>query len=119
MSPDPSGRRAAISGSIQVPVRPSVIQPGLFADLEYVSPLVGQAVMTGHDTARFTAVWYGLKAGLPFGQVVFIGVTSGQFRCGADLPVCGSTEPPAPCVWQVQDSGPEAPLTGRPEVCPT
>jgi hypothetical protein len=80
MSPDPSGKQAAISGSIQVPVRPAVMVPGLFADLEYLSPMVGQIVMTGRDTAQFTAVWYGLKAGVPFDQVVFIGVNSGTIK---------------------------------------
>ena len=79
-APDPSGRSASLSGSIQVPVPPGVFAPGLFPDLEYISPMVGQAVMTGPRTARFTAVWYGLKKGIPFDQVVFIGVTSGEIN---------------------------------------
>ncbi len=80
MSPDPSGKEAAISGSVQVAVKPAVMVPGLFADLEYVSPMVGRIVMTGTDTAKFTAVWYGMKTGMPFDQVVFIGVTSGEIK---------------------------------------
>ncbi len=78
LSPDPSGRSAAMSGSIPVPLGPSLIVPGLFPDLEYYSPMVGQATMTGLDTAEFTAVYYGMKKGFPFNQVVFIGVNSGQ-----------------------------------------
>ncbi len=80
LSPDPSGKQAALSGAIQVPVQPAVIVPGLFADLEYVSPMIGQVVMSSRDTARFTAVWYGLKKGVPFDQVVFIGVNSGEIK---------------------------------------
>jgi hypothetical protein len=80
MSPDPSGRSAAMSGTIQVPIGPSVLVPTLFPDLEYISPMVGQVMMTGSDTAAFTAVWYGMKKGFPFNQVVFIGVNSGQSR---------------------------------------
>ena len=36
--------------------------------------------MTGPDTVEFTAVWYGMKKGVPFDQVVYIGVNSGQGR---------------------------------------
>ena len=77
LSPDPSGRRATISGSIQVHIPPAIVKPGLFADLEYNSPIVGETVMTGPDTAEFTAVWYGMKKGFPFNQIVCIGVNSG------------------------------------------
>ena len=80
VSPAPSGRTAAMSGSVPVPLGPSVIVPGLFPDLEYYSPMVGQVTMTGPDTAQFTAVWYGMKKGVPFNQVVCIGVNSGQAR---------------------------------------
>ncbi|MBI2924637.1 MAG: hypothetical protein HYY24_02910 [Verrucomicrobia bacterium] len=79
LSPDPSGRRAALSGSIQVHIPPAIVPPvGRFADLEYNSPFVGELVMTGHDTADFTAVWYGMKKAFPFNQIVYIGVNSGQ-----------------------------------------
>ncbi len=80
MAPDPSGKSASISGSVQVPVMPKAINPALFPDAEYVSPMVGRIVMTGPHTAQFTALWYGLKKGVPFEQVVFIGVTSGQIQ---------------------------------------
>ena len=75
--PDSSGRSASISGSIQVHIPPAVVAPGLFADLEYNSPIVGEIVMTGPDTTKFTAVWYGMKKGYPFNQIVCIGVNSG------------------------------------------
>ena len=80
LAPDPSGRRAAMSGSVQVPLGPSVLIPTLFPDMEYYSPMVGQVVMTGPDTSEFTAVWYGMKKAFPFNKIVFIGVNSGQGR---------------------------------------
>ena len=82
LSPDPSGRRASMSGSIQVPIKPVMINPALFPDWEYNSPLVGELVMTGPDTGIFSAVWYGLKQGPPngFDQVVLIGVNSGHVK---------------------------------------
>jgi len=88
MSPDPSGRRATLSGSIvvKVPARqlfPNLPPPG-FADQEYASPMVGEMVMTGHDTAKFTAIWYGLKKVDPPNpfeeEVVNIGVTSSESK---------------------------------------
>lgn len=80
VTPDPSGRRAGVSGSIHVPITPQVIpgNPGLFLDWEYNTDLVGELVMTGPDTVEFTTVWYGMKRGFPFDQVVLIGVNSGQ-----------------------------------------
>ena len=80
LSPDPSGKRAAMSGSIHVPIPPQVVNPALFPDWEYNTDLVGELVMTGPDTVEFTAVWYGMKKGVPFDQVVLIGVNSGQAR---------------------------------------
>ena len=80
MIPDPSGRRAAMSGSVQVPLGPSVVIPGLFPDLEYYSPMVGQVRMTGPDTTEGTALGYGMKKGFPFNQVVCIWVNNVQSR---------------------------------------
>jgi hypothetical protein len=80
VSPDPSGRRAALAGSIHVPIPPQAINPALFADWEYNTDMVGELVMTGPDTVEFTAVWYGMKKGFPFDQIVLIGVNSGQGR---------------------------------------
>lgn len=76
--PDPSGRTAAISGSVPVPITPGVIVPGLFPDLEYASPMVGQAVMTGPDTLQFASVLYGMKKDVPFNQVVCIILNNGE-----------------------------------------
>ena len=81
LAPDPSGRRAAMYGSIQVHIPPSIVPPNNpFPDLEYNSDLVGELVMTGPDTGKFTSVWYGMKRGFPFNKVVYIGVNSGQFK---------------------------------------
>ena len=76
--PDPSGRRAAMYGSIQVHIPPVIVSPNPFPDMEYNSDMVGQLVMTGPNTAEFTSVWYGMKKGFPFNKVVYIGVNSGQ-----------------------------------------
>jgi hypothetical protein len=83
LSPDPSGRRASMSGSIQVGIVPKTLDPNLFPDWEYNSPLVGELVMTGRDTGIFTSLWYGLKKGTdasPMDKVVLIGVNSGQVK---------------------------------------
>ena len=80
VSPEPSGRRASLVGSIHVPIPPQVINPALFPDWEYNTDMVGEVVMTGPDTVEFTVVWYGMKKGVPFDQVVVIGVNSGQGR---------------------------------------
>ncbi len=78
VSPDPSGRTASMSGSVQVPLQPSLLKPGVFPDLEYMSPMVGHVRMTGRNTFEATAVWYGMKKGFPFNQVVFIGLNNVQ-----------------------------------------
>jgi hypothetical protein len=78
LSPDPSGRTAAMYGTIQVAIRPGVVNSNLFPDFEYSRDFVGQLIMTGHDTMKFGAVWYGMKKALPFDQVVYIGVNSGE-----------------------------------------
>jgi hypothetical protein len=80
LTPDPSGRKAAMSGMVEIPVGPSVIVPGLFPDLEYYSPLVGQVEVTGPTTTEFTAIMYGMKKGFPFNKVVCIIVNSGQSK---------------------------------------
>lgn len=78
LSPDPSGRRAAITGFLQGGIMPGLF--GLFPDAEFVSPIVGEAVMTADGTAVFNSVWYGMKKGSPTDQIVFIGMNSGQIR---------------------------------------
>jgi hypothetical protein len=84
MSPDPSGLRATLSGSIVVKVPARQWFAPLFDDQEYASPMVGEMVMTGHNTAKFTSIWYGLKRVDPPNpfeeQVVNIGVSSGESR---------------------------------------
>jgi hypothetical protein len=80
VTPDPSGRRASMVGSIHIPIPPQAVHPTAFFDWEYNTDLVGELVMTGPDTVEFTAVWYGMKKGLLFDQIVLIGVNSGQGR---------------------------------------
>jgi hypothetical protein len=77
-SPDPSGRRATISGSTVVG-DPTLL--GSFPDAQSQSPLVGEAVVTGSDHGVFTVVQYGMKpvaGALP--AIVYIIVDSGTFK---------------------------------------
>jgi hypothetical protein len=83
LSPDPSGRRAALTTFINVPMTPSIINPNLFPDWEYNTPAVGEMVLIGPDTAQFTGHWYGMKKGFPFNQIVYIGLNSGYARLTA------------------------------------
>lgn len=87
MSPsDPSGKRAAISGSLQVRIPVDVLFHGLIPQLDYNSDMTGEIVMTGSDTADFTVVGYGMRKIVPTPespfteQVVLIWVTSGQVK---------------------------------------
>lgn len=60
-SPDPSGLRASISGNLSV--RITVAQA--FPDMESSGEFVGEAIMTGPDTARTTIIGYGTKRAVP------------------------------------------------------
>lgn len=82
LSPDPSGRRAALAGFIQVGVRPIVL--GIFPDAEFSSPIVGELVIRADGVTVFNSVWYGMKTGFPFDQIVYIGMNSGEARRTAD-----------------------------------
>ena len=82
LSPDPSGRRAALTGFIQVGVKPALL--GIFTDTEFTSPIVGELVMRADGVTVFNSVWYGMKAGFPFDEIVYIGMNSGEARRTAD-----------------------------------
>ncbi len=77
LSPDPSGRQASLHGSIDVGAGP--IPSGV-----HISPLIGNAILTGPDTLRFNSVWYGivdLPPGAPVsGLIVSIGVNTGDAK---------------------------------------
>ena len=78
LSFDPSGRRASLHGSIDVGLG------GSGFDADRGSPLLGELVMTGPDTAKFISVWYGLKTTPPgspvSAQIVYIGVNKGDVK---------------------------------------
>jgi hypothetical protein len=73
--PDASGRRASLHGSIDV---------GLltFGPDVTTTPLIGELVMTGPATAKFTSVWYGRMpaAGPLNASIVYIGMNQGEVR---------------------------------------
>jgi hypothetical protein len=91
MSPsDPSGHRAAISGSLQVAIPVSVMAPDLVPDFDYNSPISGEAVMTGRNTAKFTTIGYSIKKVVPSAQYPFLCLpptTSIDIRIGL-MPPC-------------------------------
>ena len=73
-SPDASGRRATIHGTIDVGFGPS--DPTVY----YNTPLIGEAVQTGPDTVVFNAYWYNVQQGEPgqLNQIISIGTVSGD-----------------------------------------
>jgi hypothetical protein len=70
VSPDPSGRRASLHGSIEVGF-------GNPLGSDYNSPLLGQAAMTGPDTVKFYSMWYGISRTT---GIVYIGVDTGEVQ---------------------------------------
>lgn len=77
--PDPSGRRAALAGSVDV----GFSVAGLFGPTDRTSILMANLVMTGPDHGVFNSVWFGLKE-LPETSpitdvVVWIGTSQGTF----------------------------------------
>ncbi len=83
---DPSGRRAAVKGSLQVRIPADVLFPGLPSAEDGSYDFVGEAVMTGPDTSKGTIVGYAIKkvtpsADYPFReQVQWIWVASGEAK---------------------------------------
>jgi hypothetical protein len=69
MTPASSGRGASIHGSVDVAF------PNPIAH-DRTTPLLGEVVQTGPDTAAFNSIWYGLNQGV----VVFIGRSWGTVR---------------------------------------
>lgn len=79
LSPDPSGRRAALAGSIDVGFS---LGP-LFPPTDRTSLLIANLVMTGPKAGVFNSVWYGLRALPPpspvSDEVLWIGTSTGTF----------------------------------------
>ena len=93
-TPDASGRRATITGALQVRIPFEVMFPTLPPPVDGSYDFVGEAVMTGPDTAKATMVGYAVKkvtpsAQYPFGeQVLWTWVGSGDIKFTAS----GKTE---------------------------
>jgi len=74
--PGASGRRASLHGSIDVGLA------GFGPDVT-TTPLIGELVMTGPDSAKFNSVWYGrmsTPAGPLSAAIVYIGVNRGEVK---------------------------------------
>lgn len=74
---DPSGREAAFQGTIHV-IDPTL--GGLFPDVQYVTDLIGQAVVTSPGEAAYTVVEYAMKKVGAIPEKVVIIVDSGTVR---------------------------------------
>ena len=80
LSPDPSGRRAALAGSIDVGFS---LGP-LFGPIDRSSMLLANLVITGPNAGVFNSIWYGLRE-LPSpspvsAEVAWIGMSTGTFE---------------------------------------
>ena len=77
LTPDNSGRAAAIYGNVDIGFPPT---PPLVADAH--SPLLGRAVTTGPGTHAFDSYWYGIKKDVLPGLdgVLYIGRAWGEGR---------------------------------------
>ncbi len=88
-TPDTSGRRASITGALQVRIPLDLLFPGLPPAVDGSYDFVGEAVMTGPDTANATLLGYAFKkvapsAEYPYGeQVLWIWVGSGEMKFAA------------------------------------
>ena len=49
-------------------------------DAEYLSPLIGEAVITAPNRADFTVLYYGMKKGATGAEKVYIGLVSGTIK---------------------------------------
>ncbi|MEJ2108549.1 MAG: hypothetical protein P8Z37_01290 [Acidobacteriota bacterium] len=73
LAPSPSGNSASIHGSVDVAFPPAM-------DYDFLTPLIGEAVKTGPDTASFDSIWYAIRKGDPVDGIVFIGRSWGEVR---------------------------------------
>ena len=69
---DPSGRRGTVHGSVDVPF------PGVPGD--YVTPIIGEVIQTGPETAIDNSIWYHVLKASPVNQIVAIGTAKGEWR---------------------------------------
>ena len=69
LSPNASGRVASLHGSIDLGGASPIA-----ADSS--SPLIGEVVMTGPNSGKFTSLWYGISK-TPVPHIVYIGMNNG------------------------------------------
>lgn len=79
MIPDPSGRRATLFGNLDVGVNVNGMIPGFLPDYDDNTPFAGELVMTGPDTAVFSALGHSISD-TPYRHVVYSWVTSGEAK---------------------------------------
>lgn len=75
---DPFGRSAVIQATIHIPADPTL--GGAFPNAQYLTTLVGEAKVTGPNSAVFTGVYYAMKAGVAGPEKVYIGLDSGTIK---------------------------------------
>ncbi len=74
LAPDPSGRSAALRGSIDVGFPQNPLLP-----FDFHSPFIGEITQTGPETANFNTYWYEIRNG-PINEIVAIGRSWGETR---------------------------------------
>ena len=70
LSSDASGRTASIHGSIDI----GGVSP---VSADRSTPLIGEVVLTGPDSGKFTSLWYGISD-TPTPHVAYIGMNNGD-----------------------------------------
>lgn len=70
VQPNPSRRSATLHGSIDLKF-PQTTPADVFA-----SPLIGECVVTGPDTAKCFVLWYNIQRGNPLSQILYIGTVN-------------------------------------------
>ena len=86
VSSDPSGKRAAGHGSVDVGFNANwaCFGQAAFEQSDTASPILVSIVMTGPDTASYYAIWYGLQDlgpdSLLTNKIVLIGTVKGELH---------------------------------------
>ncbi len=73
---DASRRKASFHGSVDAPFCPA--SPG--SPDVYATPILGEVIQTGPDTAIDNSIWYTIRKASPIYQIVNIGVAKGEWK---------------------------------------
>jgi len=88
---DPSGRSAAIYGSLAVAIPGALLSPNV-PPTDYSSDYVGEAVMTGPHTAKFSIVGHAINKVTPTEQYPFFEKVAYVWVCTGEMKFKGPSE---------------------------